>query len=118
MPIKRVIPSKYKKINPYDLPDNRQLVTVYAPDSYKLGLIATAMMPMALRVLLIMLARVNADGSVVLPMSEARAIFQMNEPFISRGINQLVKFDFISRKTIGEFWVNPKIAHVMAISTL
>jgi len=106
--------SKYQRINPYKLADNQRIATVFAPDDYKTGLVVLRLSPISLWVLL---SRLKPDGSVSLSHQESRSIFQVDVRVMQNAYSLLVRYNFIQRRTIGEYWVNPDVAYPMVITS-
>lgn len=82
--------------NPYTVPKQTRTATIYNPDDYTLSVIM-GLSPAALRVLMVMAARVNPDtGKAECTTKEIRDLLGGQECNISRGKTELVRADLIA----------------------
>ena len=103
------------KQNPFQQGQQSHVLTVFRPSEYILTTMGL-LTPPALRLLVYMVAKMEPDGSVRCPLSEAKRIFPHPTSTLSVGMGELIKHDWIRRRTLSEYWLNPSIAFPIQIA--
>ena len=105
----------YSKVDPYPQEEGIYKGVMFKPDDYKLSLMVMRLSPISLRVLTYAMASMQADGSVELSAIKMSRMFQINSSFISKGIQELIRYNFLARRSRSVFWLNPSVARPLTI---
>jgi DNA-binding transcriptional ArsR family regulator len=89
--------------------------TVITTNAYQLGLLASRP-PLAVRIFLLMLGRLQPDGSASLGLNDLRKLTGCTDSNLTRALRQLGDAGLIARRERGRYWVNSDIARTMTIS--
>lgn len=100
---------KFHNRNPYGADTKRQQLIVFAPDDYELGLLVRTLSPVALRVLVLMAGKLNAEGYAVAPLDEIARVLRTSRTYVNAGLLQLAQFRLITKKKRSEYWLQPSV---------
>ncbi len=103
------------KENPYYKEVKEQQLVAFTPNGYELNILVTALTPVALRCLIVLLSRLEADGSASAPLTDLRKVIGSPTPTLSRALGELARFGLIKKRSNGMYWVSPSIARSLAI---
>ncbi len=106
---------QHHKVNPYRQYHKDQKTVVFSPNGYYLNILVSCLSPAALRVLFVLMARLQPDGSSKALLTELRKMIGSPSPTLSRALVELVKAGFITKRGNGDYWVNPTIARLLAL---
>lgn len=112
MPARTLI---HHKENPFYKQVREQQLVAFTPGEYELNIMVAAITPAALRCLIVILSRLNADGSASAPLADLRKMIGSPTPTLSRALGELARFELIKKRSNGLYWVNPSIARSLSI---
>ena len=105
----------HHKVNPYKKDIKEQNLIVFTPNGYKLNILVTAITPAALRCFIILLSRLDIDGSASASLIDLRKMTGSPAPKLSRALGELVRADLIKKRANGLYWVSPDVARKLSI---
>lgn len=105
----------HHKQNPYRNFYENQNMVVFSPNDYSLSVLI-GLSPAAMRVLFVLLSRLQPDGSAKVSFVELRKWICSPAPTLSQGLVQLAKHGLITKRGNGDYWVNPSLARTLSIT--
>ncbi len=104
---------KAKASCPFKPQSKEVAFTVITTDDYLLQLLATRP-PLATRLFLLLLSRLEPDGTAAMSFKEMKKGIWAADSNLSRGLKALADADIIAKKSRGRYYLNPNIARRMS----
>ena len=105
----------HHKQNPYRNFYENQNMVVFSPNDYSLSVLLS-LCPAAMRLLFVLLSRLQPDGSAKASFIELRELIGSPAPTLSRGLVELAQRGLITKRGNGDYWVNPSLARTLSIT--
>ncbi|GAB3339505.1 hypothetical protein GCM10027299_52290 [Larkinella ripae] len=99
---------RYHNRNPFGDVKSRQKTVIFTARGYYASQLAT-LTPIALRVLLKLASDLNGEGYVSATLNQLAEELSSPRTYVNKGLLELARFDIISKKGRGEYWINPSV---------
>ena len=94
--------------NPYYVSKEKQQLILFTATDYYAGLL-TIISPIALRVMLVLAGKLNAEGYATGTLEELAVDLRTQRTYVNKGILELAKRNMISKKKRGQYWIHPDV---------
>ncbi|WP_420150917.1 helix-turn-helix domain-containing protein [Spirosoma sp.] len=92
--------------NPYTT--HTKHIVMFTADGHNLKLLM-GMSPVALRVMIFLANRLNANGYACASLEEIAKELHSSKSYVNKGLLELDKWYFITKKKRSEYWLKPEV---------
>ncbi|MBD2704951.1 Rrf2 family transcriptional regulator [Spirosoma sp. BT702] len=95
--------------NPYGSYKDKQHLVLFTADDFYMSLLLFRCSPIALRVMLVLASKLNADGYATASLAELAKSLRTNPSYVNKAILELAKYELIQKKKRSEYWIQPDV---------